>query len=117
MTTHDIGIRLVELCKQGQNVQAMEELYADDAVSCEPTGPEVTGKATQLARLQAIRGSITIHAATCEGPYPRGDRFIVHFSRDATVTATGARSKIDEMGLYTVENGKISRSEFFYVTA
>ncbi|HEY4241984.1 MAG TPA: nuclear transport factor 2 family protein [Kofleriaceae bacterium] len=116
MTTLEIGRRLVELCKQGKNVEAIQELYADDAASAEPFGDEVRGRDALLARLAAIRGGLTIHQATCEGPYPHHDRFVVHFTRDATMHATGVRSTIDEMGVYTVAGGKIARSEFFYVT-
>lgn len=118
MTTLEIGKRLVELCKQNKHKDAMEELYSPDVVSVEPMpNGETRGLQTQVTKMAAIRAGLTIHSGTCEGPYPHGDRFIVHFTRDATDNATKVQRKVDEMGLYTVENGKITRTEFFFVVA
>ena len=36
MTTQQVASRLVELCRNGQIAQAMEELYAEDIISIEP---------------------------------------------------------------------------------
>ena len=47
-----------------------------------------------------------------KGPYPNGDQFIVHFTYDVTSKHTGKRMLMDEMGLYTVENGKFTKEEF-----
>ena len=38
MTTQEVADRLVELCRQGEFVQAVQELYSDDIVSIEPEG-------------------------------------------------------------------------------
>ena len=35
MTTLEVGKKLVELCKQGKNQEAMDTLYAPDIVSVE----------------------------------------------------------------------------------
>ena len=48
------------------------------------------------------------------GPYPNGDRFAVRFAFDITNKPSGKRMQMDEVGLFTVENGKITREEFFY---
>ena len=55
-----------------------------------------------------------IHGGTVDGPYPHGDRFILHFKFDVTPQRTGKRMSMDETGLYTVQNGKIVKEEFFY---
>ena len=36
MTTQQVANRLVDLCRKGQIVQAIEELYDNDIVSVEP---------------------------------------------------------------------------------
>ena len=54
-----------------------------------------------------------IHEGTVEGPYPHGDRFILHFKYDVTPKHTGKRMTMDETGLYTAQNGKIVKEEFF----
>jgi hypothetical protein len=42
------------------------------------------------------------------------ERFIVRFSYDVTNKPSGRRFQLDETGLFTIENGKIVREEFFY---
>jgi ketosteroid isomerase-like protein len=55
-----------------------------------------------------------IHSASVTGPWPHGDRFVVGFQYDVTNKPSGKRMKMDEVGVYTVRNGKIVREEFFY---
>lgn len=50
------------------------------------------------------------------GPWPNGNRFVVGCQYDVTFKPTGKRMKLDEVGLHTVEGGKIVREEFFYDT-
>lgn len=45
-------------------------------------------------------------------PHPHGDRFTVIFDMDVTFKPTGERSKMREIGLYTVEGGMVVREEF-----
>lgn len=119
MTTMEVGKRLVELCKQGKNDQAMQELYAKDIVSVEAGAPP--GQSAEAKGLDAIvaKGkwwaeNHEVHSAVCEGPYPNGDRFIVHFKYDVTFKPEQRRLTLDEGALYTVRDGKIVREEFFY---
>lgn len=56
----------------------------------------------------------TIHKAEVFGPYPHDNRFAVRFLYDITNKPSGKRMTMDEVGLFTVENGKIVREEFFY---
>lgn len=120
MDTLEVGKKLVELCKQGKNDEAMESLYAQDIVSVEAGAPP--GDSPERRGLPAIReksvwwnSNHVIHSATVEGPFPNGDRFAVRFTYDVTAKHLGnARITMDEVALYTVKNGKIVREEFFY---
>jgi ketosteroid isomerase-like protein len=47
-------------------------------------------------------------------PYPNDDRFAVRFTYDVTNKGSGQRFTMDEVGLFTVKDGKIVREEFFY---
>jgi ketosteroid isomerase-like protein len=120
MNTLEVGNKLVELCKQGKNHEAMETLYAKDIVSVEASAPP--GTSAEVRGLDAVLGKSkwwadnhTVHSAACEGPYPNGDRFIVRFSYDITNKPANKRMKMDETALFTVKDGKIVREEFFYV--
>jgi ketosteroid isomerase-like protein len=46
-----------------------------------------------------------------------GDQFVVRFTMDVTPKETGKRVKMDEIGVYTVLNGKIVAERFYYLQA
>ena len=119
MTTIEIANKLVELCQQGKNTEALNTLFAADAVSVEAMA--MPGMQQEVKGLAAIKGkgewwmaNHEVHAAKITGPWPHGDRFIVGFNYDVTNKPSGKRMQMDEVGLYTVKNGKIVREEFFY---
>jgi hypothetical protein len=120
--THEVGRKLVDLCRKGRNVEAVNTLYSPDVVSIEVRGDE--HMPARMQGIDAIRGknqwwidNHTIHSAAADGPYPHGDRFIVRFNYDVTAKAgpmAGKRMKLEEAGLYTVRSGKVVQEEFFY---
>jgi ketosteroid isomerase-like protein len=119
MSTMDIANKLVNLCKQGKNDEALNTLYTDDAVSVEagmPPGmdPVAKGKAAIKAKGDWWLANHEVHSATVTGPWPHGDMFIAGFQYDVTNKPSKQRFKMDEMALYTTKNGKIIREEFFY---
>lgn len=121
MTTLEVGKKLVELCSKGKAKEAMETLYSPDIASIEamsmPNMPaEQHGIKAVMAKSQWWEENHTVHSASCEGPFPNGNQFIVRFKYDITNKPMNKRMTMDEMGLYTVQNGKIVREEFFYVT-
>jgi hypothetical protein len=121
MTTLEVGKKLVELCQQGRNHEAMETLYAHDIVSVEPAGmpglpAEARGMAALAAKGKWWADNHVIHSAKTEGPYPNGDRFVVRFIYDVTNKPSNRRITLDEMALFTVKDDKIVHEEFFYVT-
>jgi ketosteroid isomerase-like protein len=122
MDTKQIGEKLVSLCSNGKNLDAIDSLYSADIVSVEAHGsPEMPA---EMRGIDKIRGknqwwydNNEVHSAKVEGPYPHNDRFAVRFHYEVTPKAgpqKGKRLKMDEVGIYTVKNGKIVREEFFY---
>jgi SnoaL-like protein len=122
MNAFEVGKKLVELCKQGKNHEAMETLYSPDIVTVEamdmPNMPrEMRGLQAVLAKSKWWEENNIVHSAEVEGPWPNGNQFIVRFKYDITSKPQGnKRVQMDEMGLYTVENGKVVREQFFYPT-
>lgn len=116
MSTHDIAQNLVALCKEGKFAEAGEKYWAEDVLSVEPMGDnaEMEGKAAVRKKSEWWESAHEIHGAEVEGPYVNGDQFVVRFKIDVTVKASGERRTMDEVGLYTVEDGKISEERFFY---
>ena len=117
-----VGKRLVELCKAGKNLQAIDELYSPNIVSLEAHGD--SQMPARMEGTKAIKGknewwfsNHTIHSADASGPWFNGDRFVVYFKMDITSGAgpmVGQRMEIEEAGVYTVKDGKIVQEEFFY---
>jgi len=119
MTTLEVGKRLVELCREGKNDVAMKELYSPDIVSVEVFAPPGMSAETRGIESVVAKGvwwaeNHTVHSARVEGPFPHGDRFIVRFTYDITTKQANQRGMMDEAALFTVQNGKIVREEFFY---
>lgn len=119
MTVNEIGTELVALCREGQHLDAIEKLYSQDIVSVEPVA--MPGMGQTLTGMEAIKGknrwwidNHEVHGGDVQGPYPHENRFIVYFKYDVTPKQTGQRTTMEEMGLYTVENGKVVREEFYF---
>lgn len=121
MSTLAIANKLVELCRQGKNAESLATLYSPDAVSVEAMS--MPGMPQETKGLPAVQAKSAwwvdnheVHAASITGPWPNGDRFVVGFSYDVTNKPSGQRMQMEEVGLYTVKDGKIVREEFFYGT-
>ena len=119
MSVMEIANKLVALCNDGKNDEAIRTLYSADVVSVEAGAPP--GMSATTSGLEAVLGKSTwwaanhtVHSTKHEGPWPNGDRFIVRFTYDITQKASGNRFVMDETGLFTVAGGKIVREEFFY---
>lgn len=119
MNTIEIATKLAALCREGRNDEALTTLFSPQAVSVEafpPPGGQQEAKGIDAIRAKGKwwRDNHELHAASVSGPWPHGNRFVVGFQYDVTNKPSGHRMKMDEVGLYTVENGKIVREEFFY---
>ena len=118
MSTLEIANKLVDLCRQGKSKEA-KALYAEDSVSVEAFPPpggqqEARGLAAIQAKGEWWSANHEIHSAQVAGPWPHENKFIVGFKFDVTNKPSGQRMQMEEMALYTIENGKIVREEFFY---
>lgn len=119
MSTKDISDKYVELCKAGKGEECVNTLFSKDAVSVEagsPPGLDRTAKGLEAihAKSKWWQENHIVHSAEIQGPYPHDDRFAVRFTYDVTNKPSGKRFQMDEIGLFTIENGKITREEFFY---
>ena len=118
----EFGNRLVELMSAGKNLDAIKELYADNAKHVEvmdaPWCPRIIeGKTTLLQKAEQFHKATTVHSATVGKPIVNGDQFILPMSLDCTSNdgpMAGQRMNMSETALYTVKNGKITEGKFFY---
>src|SRR5947209_2295302 len=88
-STMEVGKRLVELCRQGKHVEAVNTLYSPTIVSIEAgAGPNMSPRTDGIDAVRAKGewwvANHEVHGGNVEGPWPHGDRFIVRFTYDIT---------------------------------
>lgn len=118
MTTQEVANRFYEMTQQGKWNEIQQEFYADDAVSIEPEHSQ---------GLQTVKGLDAIkkkgedfnqmveemHGGYCSQPVVGGNYFSVAMGMDVTMKGMG-RTKMDEIAVYCVKDGKITSEQFFY---
>ena len=117
MTTADVAKAFTDMLKANDHHGAAKAFNAPDIVSIEAMeGPmaRVQGTVAVEAKSQWWYDNHEVHSVVTEGPYVNGDQFAVTFAMDITTKATGARSQMSEVGLYTVKDGKITEEKFMY---
>ena len=116
-----VAARLVELWTAGRNLDAMRALYSADIVSVEGDGSETVGRTAVIQKSERWADDNAVGSRAVRGPFfnaaddTRG-RFAVVFDETVTRRATGETTRLEEVGVYTVEDGKIAREEFFLVS-
>jgi SnoaL-like domain len=120
MNTQEVALRLVELCRKGEYMQAIDSLYGKDIVSVEPRAME--NMPAEMRGIDQVRGKThwwianhEIHDSKVSGPFVAGDKFVVQFDIDVTDKASKQRMQMSEVGIYTVKDDKIAREEFLPV--
>ncbi len=117
MNTQQVADRLVELCRKGENMQALQELYHQDIVSKEMPGApnaEIKGMEAVLKKTNEWFASVEeMHGAETSDPIVAGDHFTCKMSFDCTFKERG-RMQMEEVSVFKVNNGKIVEEQFFY---
>ena len=117
MTNAEAIKAFAELLKAGQHQEAASRFNAPDIVSIEAMdGPmaRVEGAAAVKAKSDWWYGAHDVHSATSEGPYVNGDQFAMKFALDVTQKESGQRMQMQEIGLYTMRDGKVVEEKFLY---
>ncbi len=122
MTAWKIGKELVEYVQKGQNLEAIDKLYAENITSTEaradtPEMPRtIQGKAQVRGKSEWWYKTFEVNKAEARGPFPNGNQFAVYYDFETTNRETLEKQAFSEVGLYTVENNQITKEEFFYTT-
>ena len=118
MTTRKVADRFNELSKQGNWEQIQEELFSDDAESIEPPHSQglktAKGKKALKQKGEMFNSMVEeMHGGYSSDPLVAGNHFAVAMGMDVTMKGQG-RSKMDEIAVYEVRDGKIVKEQFFY---
>jgi hypothetical protein len=115
MSLETVAREFVALCNQGKNFDVMHTMYAPDIVSVERDGAETIGQESVIHKSEVWGTNNEVHGEIVRGPFFNGaNQFAVHFTFDVTPKMTGQRITLEEVAVYTVENDKIIREQFFY---
>jgi ketosteroid isomerase-like protein len=117
MTTAELARDFTDLLKQGDHEGAGAKYNADNIVSYEAMeGPMAICEGKEAVKQKGAWwfANHQVHGGSVDGPFVNGDQFAVIFKMDITPKATGERTTMEEVGLYTVKDGKIVEERFYY---
>lgn len=119
MTIQELGVKLANYCREGQFETALKELYAEDTVSIEPyaqPGFEKETKGWEACKAKADQFTSMIeevHSIAVSEPLIAENTIAFTLDMDLTMKGTG-RTRMNELCVYTVRDGKIIAEQFFY---
>lgn len=112
----EVGRALVAMFNKGQFQEIEKKFWSPAIVSCEGEGVEMewVGKKAVSRKGADWSAQNRIHGASAEGPFVGATGFAVKFKMDVECLTDGKRNIMEEVGVYTIRNGKIVREEFMY---
>jgi hypothetical protein len=118
MTTEHVAKRFYELAIEGKWDIVLDDLFSKDAASIEPAHAQGL---KSVKGLDAIREKgkqwgeaiEEMHGGYTNAPIVAGNYFACAMGVDVTMKGR-PRTKIDEIALYEVKDGKIVSEQFFY---
>lgn len=118
MTTKEIASRLNQLFKENKWTEAQEELFSQDASSIEPPHSQgmqsVEGLANFKKKAEMFNSMVEeMHGGWVGEPIVAGNHIAVAMGMDVTMKGQG-RTKMEEIVVYEVKDGKIVKEQFFY---
>lgn len=115
-----VGSAFVQAMQDRRGIAHVDEIYSKNAESVEavvPPGRDVRiakGRGAIKAKRQYWAERHEIHVLDAEGPYIHPpNRFGIRYRAEVTQRNTGERKLLREFALYSVQDGKIVREEFF----
>ena len=122
MSTEEVAQKVVELVRKQAWHEALDTLYDKNIVSIEASASE--GESPEKRGIDQVRGktdwwleNMQVHSFKANGPFVAHDRFVVQYDADVTDKNSNKRMQLSEVGVYTVEDGKIVREEFLPLTS
>jgi hypothetical protein len=117
MNTKQVADRLVEMCRKGQNMEAISELYASNVSSREMPGTPtefVSGKQAVTQKSEGWLNNVQeYHRSEISDPIVAGNHFTVKMDFDVTFKDR-RRQQMEEVCVFQVDNGQIVKEQFFY---
>ncbi len=116
----EFGQAFVRAMQESRGLSSVSELYAEDAESIEAVVPPnryvriASGRGAIKAKREDWLKSVELRSLSADGPYVHPpNRFGVRYEAEVVEKATGEKKTLREIAIYSVEDGRIVREEFF----
>ncbi len=110
----EIGASLVEMFNRNLLREIEEMWWSPKITSIEGTGQAWDGRAAVDGKNNWWAQTNRMVSGSAEGPYVGATGFAVKFHIETEDKTTGQRTVMDEVGVYTVRDGRIVQEEFMY---
>jgi len=113
-TPAEVGASLVDMFNRGLLREIEQMWWSPKITSIEGMGQAWDGKRAVDGKNEWWLQTNRMISGTAEGPYVGATGFAVKFHLQVEEIATGRLIIMDEVGVYTVKDGKIAQEEFMY---
>lgn len=117
MNIQEVANKYVAYCRNGQTEECQNELYCNNAVSVEPKGaPMEVAEGLEMIKAKGKQWESMVeevHGMEISNPIVAKDFFSCTIDLDVTYKGQ-PRSKMSEVCVYEVKEGKIVKEQFFY---
>ena len=118
MTTQEVAKRFYTLMQEGKFDEILDELFSKDAQSIEPQNAQGLKSVSGLDKIkekgkQWNESIQEMHGGYTNEPQVAGNYFTCVMGIDFTMKGQ-SRTKLDEVALYEVKDGKIVKEQFYY---
>jgi hypothetical protein len=117
MTTQEVADRFYELALEGKFDQVLDELFDENVRSVEPPGSNWQNvQGLDKVKEKALQWRATVeemHDGFTSKPQTAGNYFVCTMGMDVTVKGQ-PRTKMEEVALYEVREGKVILEQFFF---
>ncbi|MFY0651342.1 MAG: nuclear transport factor 2 family protein [Cyclobacteriaceae bacterium] len=118
MTTKEVAEKFVALMRESKTEQIHEELFSPEIESVEPKGMPnhfVKGMDAIKEKTKQWQDMVeAVHSGEVGEPIVADNHFACTMSYSCTFKGAPGPTDMDEICLYTVEHGKITRESYFY---
>ncbi|MBD3663887.1 SnoaL-like domain-containing protein [Sulfitobacter aestuariivivens] len=115
-----MGRDFVKAMRDRQGIAHVDDIYAENAQSVEavvPPGRDVRitkGRDAIKTKREDWQALHDLHTLEVDGPFVHPpNSFGVRYEAEVTHKATGKRMTLSEIAIYSIEEGKIVREEFY----
>jgi len=113
-TPGELGAKLVETFNKDHKSEWILSVWDKQVRSIEGSGDLHVGPKAIMGKWAWWDSTSLVLGSAAEGPYVGATGFTVRFTMHVKDRASGNETRMSEVGVYTVKNGKIVQEEFMY---